>query len=139
MSVLFLVDREQAVIDSYQPQTDETSPVVTQADNPGENPQGGPVAHLSGLPDPAVGGVKASGILNGFSTGFRSLFTRQQPFTGAVASPPAITNPVQGNVGQSNRAAQLYAGVMNQLVQYTPSQASYVAAYVGNIPTRDAK
>lgn len=134
MSVFLLIDREDELIDSYRPQTDNSSPTVTQANTPDENAQHVGERRMNALPDPSVGGVNASGILNGFSTGIRSLFNRQQPFSGAVATPPATTNPVQGDVGNSNRSSRLYAGVMNQLVQYTPGSTSYAAAYVGAVP-----
>lgn len=131
--MFLLVDRETAVIDSYTPQIDYQSPVVTQADNPGEHLQRMVPAHTPNLPAADVGGVFGSGLRNGFSTGFRALTNRTQRFTGAVAKPPAITNAVQGEVGMNNRAGKQYAGVMDQLTQYVPTQAGYAAAYVGAI------
>jgi len=131
---MFLIDRETKVIDSFAPQIDNTAPRVTQADDPGEDLQSIGGAKLPELPDPAVGGENGSRIRNGYSTGFRSLFARQQPFSGAVASPPAITNAVQGDVGLSNRADRLYAGVMNQMTSYSPVQ-DFALRYVGAMPT----
>lgn len=133
MSYLLLINREDAVIDT-PPNVDNTSPVVTQADNPGQDLQRSYAMARPELPSATVGGEPASRKQNGFSTGFKSLFTRQQPFSGAVAKPPTITNPVQGDVGRNNRQGKLYAGVMNQLVQYSASQANYAAAYVGSVP-----
>lgn len=134
MSLYLMVNREDELIDSYRPQVDNTSPLVTQADTPGEDLQTSYAMSRPELPDATVGGKAASKEQNGFSTGFKSLFNRQQPFSGAVAKPPAITNAVQGEVGMNNRQGKLYAGVMSQLVQYSASQASYAAAYVGNVP-----
>lgn len=137
MSVM-LIDREAETIDEYRPRVSETALKVTQADDANEDLQTVGGTKLPELPDPAVGGANGSRIRNGYSTGFRSLFTRQQPFSGAVATPPAITNPVQGDVGVSNRGARLRAGVMNQAATYTPAQ-SFALAYVGAMPDTEKK
>jgi hypothetical protein len=131
--VIILPANEDAVIDSFRPQVDNVSPFVSQQDDPGNDLQALGGVKVPELPDPAIGGENGSRIRNGFSTGFRSYRNRIAAFTGAMASPPAIENPVQGNVGQNNRAGKLHAGVMNQLVQYVPDQASYVASYVGSV------
>jgi hypothetical protein len=131
-----ILDTEAALIDSYRPQTDYTSPVVTQSDNPGEDLSTVGGTKLSELPDPAVGGQNGSRDRNGYSTGFRPRTMTQQPFTGAMAKPPAITNAVVGNVGQSNRASRLYAGVMNQLTYYEAQPVAVARAYVGRIDDR---
>lgn len=140
MTAFLLFNNEVDTIDSYRPQIDYTSPVVTQADNPERDRQALVAARLPELPSPSVGGEFGSRIRNGFSTGIRSLTNRTQPFSGAVAKPPAITNPVQGEVGMNNRQSKQYAGVMSQLTQYVASEASYAAAWVGNVnPARQAK
>ncbi|WGH20700.1 hypothetical protein SEA_SCOUPSA_20 [Microbacterium phage SCoupsA] len=107
-----------------------------QGSDPGENLMDVGEAHVNGLPDPSLGGQNASGFINGFSMGIRSLFSRTQPFMGQMATAPVITNPIQGEVGQSNRADRLYAGVMNQFVQYTPSLGQYAPSYVGLLPEK---
>lgn len=113
------VDRVQEAM--QRGRVSDTSPEVTQADNPGEDIQHIGGVKLPELPDPAVGGRNGSRDRNGFSTGFRSLAQRFQPFLGAMAKPPAITNSVQGEVGMNNRQSRLYAGVLNQLTQYRAS------------------
>lgn len=129
----FLVDREVELIDSYTEKTDYVSPVVTQTDNPDRDLQLVGGVQLAELPSPSVGGQNGSGTLNGYSTGFRPLTARTQPFSGAMAKPPAITNAVIGTVGQSGRAGRLYAGVMDQLSGYNPSETTAAKAYVGKI------
>lgn len=109
---------EADLIDAYRPRTAFVAPEVTQADNPHRDLQRVGGVSLPELPDPTIGGENGSRIRNGFSTGFANRFAK---FNGAMAKPPAITNPIQGEVGQSGRADRLYAGVMNQLVQYTPA------------------
>lgn len=126
-------EREAALIDSIAPQTDFTSPLVTQSDNPYEDAMALGSATRPELPQADIGGVAGSRIRNGFSTGIKSLFNRQQPFSGAVAKPPAITNPVQGNVGESGRASRLYAGVKDQFATYTATQ-DFSRQYVGIMP-----
>jgi len=121
------------MIDSHRPQIDYTSPRVNQADTPGEDLQTFTAVDKPTLPATDVGGRPGSGFLNGFSTGFRGLVARTQPFSGAVAKPPQITNPVQGEVGMNNRTAKRDAGVMSQLVQYVVAPQAYAAAWVGNI------
>lgn len=121
--MIILKQNEDRLIDSYAPQTDNVSPRVTQADNPGEN-----LMNVGGdtpppLPSPTVGGQNGSGFRNGFSTGFRSFASRFARFNGAMAKLPAISNPVQGTVGTNNREGSLYMGVMNQQVQYSPDQS----------------
>jgi len=133
MSVMILVDRERDLIDSYRPHTANSSPVVKQADDVGEDLQTIGAPNGSNLPTPSVGGLNASSIRNGFSTGIRSLFNRQQPFSGAVQSAPGVTNSVQGEVGSTGRASRLYAGVMDQRTQYVASQ-DFATAYVGALP-----
>ena len=133
MSYYLLANRDDKVIDSTRPGIEFTSPRVTQQDDPDANRQTSYAAPRPELPQADIGGLPASKIFNGFSNGFKSLFTRQQPFSGAVATPPGISNPVQGEVGKTNRASRLYAGVMNQLVGYESSQRSG-AAYVGILP-----
>lgn len=128
-----LVDRETAVIDAHRPQVDYTAPYVSQGDTPGEDPQRFVPVDKPTLPPTDVGGQPGSGYLNGFSTGFRGLVARTQRFSGAVAKPPQITNPVQGEVGMNNRTAKRDAGVMSQLVQYVVAPQAYAAAWVGNI------
>lgn len=86
------------------------------------------------LPDASTGGQNGTGQNLGYSTGFVGIRQRLQPFMGAVIQVPREQLPVQGNVGASNRAGRLYAGVMDQLTQYTPSQADYVSSYVGPVP-----
>ncbi len=131
MTVLALTfEQERETIDKYRTRTNDTSPAVTHTDTPGENPNGFGGDKAYRLPDPAVGGENASGEQNGYSTGFVSFFTRTQRFRGAVATPPPVRNPVQGNVGMNNRQAALYAGVMNQGSVYNPSQMQYNAAWV---------
>jgi len=124
-------ENERRVIDAMRPQTDYVSPEVTQADLPGHDPSGIGGDKGYNLPDPSVGGQNASGKQNGFSTGFRSMFTRLQSFRGAVAKPPAVHNPVQGEVGMNNRQAALYAGVMSQNATYAPATSQYNAIWVG--------
>jgi len=128
------IDREDEVIDSYRPQTDNTSPLVTHSDTPNENRPRSYFAPRKELPDPSIGGEPSSGFLNGFSTGFRSMFNRLQPFNGAVVSAPPTSNNIQGEVGLSSRATRLHAGVMSQLVGYSASQSAYNAAWVGIPP-----
>ena len=129
LSTLF-IDREDTVIDSMRTRTDNVSPDVSHADTAGVDLMHVVPVDASTLPNPAVGGEQGSRIRNGFSTGIRSLFTRQQPFSGAVATPPAIDNPVIGEVGQNNGAGKLYAGVMNQAVQYSGAMGALNINYV---------
>ena len=124
---------EVGMIDSYAPRTSHSSPLVTHANTAGNNLQSVGGTALSELPDPSIGGVNGVKILNGFSNGFRSMFNRLQAFSGAVLQAPSISNSVQGNVGTTARASKLYAGVMNQLVSYTPSQVAYVPSYIGAV------
>lgn len=105
-----------------------------QADDPGEDLQTVGSARIPKLPDPSVGGENGSRIRNGYTVGIRSLFNRTQPFMGQMAKAPAITNPVQGDVGQSNRADRLYQGVLNQFVQYTPTLSQSAQSFVGKLP-----
>lgn len=130
------VDNDAALIDQYRPHTDGVQPYRSQGDTPGHDLMGVGGDSPSPLPSPTVGGENGSGYLNGFSTGFRSIAQRFARFTGAMIQPPAIQNPVQGQIGMTNRSASLYAGVMDQLTQYTPDQAAYVSAWVGPVPTR---
>jgi hypothetical protein len=124
---------EDQLIDSYRPQTDYVSNVTVMADNPGQDSMAVGGVTIPELPSASIGGQNASKNQNGYSAGFKSMRQRIQPFLGAMAKPPAIQNGVQGQVGNTNRAGKLHAGVMNQLVQYTPSQIAYVASYVGNV------
>lgn len=134
MSMLLVQDDDEKIV--------KTRPSMmfgvkgNQGDNPGENPMHVGEAHITGVPDPAVGGQNGSGFLNGFSMGIRSLFNRTQPFMGQTVKAPEITNPIQGEVGQSNRADRLYAGVLNQFVQYTPTLGQYAPSYVGLLPEK---
>lgn len=128
-----MIDREDEIIDYTRERTDYVSPVVTQADDPGQDLQRVGGVKLSELPDPTVGGVNGSGVRNGYSTGFRPLTARTQPFLGGMAKPPAITNAVIGTVGQSGRAGRLYAGVMDQLTNYSPTELDTAKAYVGKL------
>lgn len=129
--MLILRRNEDALIDSMAPQTDHSSPEVTQADNPGENLMTVGGDSPPPLPSPTVGGVNGSGYRNGFSNGFRSFASRFGRFTGATAKLPSISNPVQGNVGVGNRESSLYMGVMNQLVHYTPDQSQLAQQITG--------
>lgn len=121
MSTTLLVtsSQEDRLIDMYRPGVSATSPTVSQADNVGEDRANYGGVKAAELPDPAVGGQNGVRLNNGFSTGFRGLFSRQQPFTGAVAKPQAISNPVVGEVGTSNRGNRQYVGVMDQATQYS--------------------
>jgi hypothetical protein len=139
MSVFLLVDTETRYIDKYTPSIDFTSTVVTQGDTPGEDLQVMNPERGSHLPDPSTGGAFGSRILNGFSNGIRSLTNRTQPFSGAVARPPAISNPVQGDVGINNRQSKTYAGAVSQLSAYQPSEQSYFAKWLGVMPTGNGK
>lgn len=132
MSV-FLVYDEDTVIQRARP-GQMYAAQGTQGDNPGQDLQTVGSANIPDLPDPAVGGQNGSRFLNGFTIGIRSLFNRTQPFMGQMATAPAITNPVQGDVGVNNRATRQYAGVLNQFVQYTPSLAQTAESFVGTLP-----
>lgn len=117
--MLIIPVNEDALIDGMAPRTDAVSPHVTQSDNPNKDLQTMGGASLPELPNPAIGGENGSKIRNGFSTGFRGIRARLAAFNGMMVTAPAITNPVQGNVGRGNRAASQYVGVLNQLAQYS--------------------
>jgi hypothetical protein len=131
--MLVIPTDDAVLIDQYAPRTEITSPRVTQMDTPGQNLMSVGGVKVPELPDPAIGGKNGSGSLNGFSTGFRSIRSKLQPFLGAIILAPAMDNPVQGQVGNSSRATKTYMGVMNQLLQYVPSQAEYASSYVGTV------
>lgn len=131
--MIILRTNEDTMIDSYRPQVDYVAPVVVQAADPGHDLMGVGGTKISELPDPAVGGQNGSGQRNGYNVGFFGRTATRMPFLGAMAKPPAITNAVQGNVGTNNRASKLYAGVRDQLVQYTPNQGIYAATYIGAV------
>lgn len=132
MTVMALMfEGERRMIDKSRPDIDNVAPLVTQANTPGENLQNIGEDRAYVLPDPAVGGQNASAVQNGYSTGFRSMFTRLQRFRGQMATPPAIRNAVQGDVGRNNRQASLYAGVMDQNNTYNPASLGYNAVWVG--------
>lgn len=131
--MIILRGNEDQLIDSYRPQADATAPIVVQAANIGHDLQTVGGVKVPELPDPAIMGQNASGRQNGYSVGFFGRRATRAPFMGAMAKPPAITNAVQGNVGVNNRASKLWAGVMDQLVQYTPNQGIYAATYVGAV------
>lgn len=133
MSAFLLVHDEDAQIVKMRPSTMFAS-IGTQADDPGEDLQTVGSAEISKLPDPAIGGQNGSRIRNGYTMGIRSLFNRTQPFMGQMAKAPAITNPVQGDVGMSSRADRLYQGVLNQFVQYNPTLAQSASSFVGVLP-----
>lgn len=127
-------DPEVELIDSYRPGNVAGPLRQTQADVPGEDLVAIPVPGPLGLPSPSIGGQPGSGIRNGYSTGFQSQFTRTQPFRGAMITAPQTRNVVIGEVGRSNRADNLYAGVMDQLTDYKSTLASYAGSYVGVMP-----
>lgn len=129
--MIILRTNEDTLIDGMRTQTDNVAPRVTQADNPGENLQKIGEDVPPPLPSASIGGENASGYQNGFSTGFRSFAQRFARFNGAMAKLPAIQNPVQGNVGVNNREGSLYAGVMNQMVQYTADQSKLAMQITG--------
>lgn len=126
---------EDTLIDSYMPQTDNQSRVITQADNPFENERNVAEPELKGLPDPAVGGRGGSAHRNGFSVGFFPRRQRARAFDGAIIKGQAVrANPVQGNVGaQNNHGGKLWAGVKNQLADYQASAVETAGTYVGKV------
>jgi len=128
--MLIVPRSEDALIDSYGPRTDDTAPTVTQADDPGADLQSVGGASIPALPSPSVGGQNGSRIRNGFSTGFRGFRQRIAALTGIVVVAPPIRNPVQGDVGRTNRVASLYAGVRDQQVQYSAADPSLLAAQI---------
>lgn len=129
--MLVIPRNEDALIDSMRTRTDSTSPHVTQADDPGQDIQSVGGVKLPELPDPTVGGQNGSKIRNGFSTGFRGIRARIAAFNGQMLTAPAITNPVQGNVGRGNRAASQYVGVLNQLAQYSADSTALAQDITG--------
>lgn len=133
MSVFLMGHGEDAQIDNPG-RTTYDNPVMTQADEPGVDLGNIPGTSLPELPNPAIGGQPASRFIQGFSTGFKSIFSRVQGFTGAVAKPPAITNQIIGDVGMNNRASRLYAGVMDQYTAYSGSDLTSAESYVGTLP-----
>jgi len=126
-----LADADAQLIDSTMPTgTDLNAPFVSQTSPVGTvTPLPANVAFVP-LPDPTVGGVNGGGTI-GYSTGFKSWASRWQAFTGRVLGFAPIINPVQGQVGLTNRANRLRSGVLNQLVQYTASMPDYAASFVG--------
>lgn len=135
MAFLSAAGDEDSLIDSYRPQTDMQSRLITQADKPGEDPQNITEPNRVGLPDPSVGGRGATGSRLGFSVGFFNRRQRFRNFDGATAKGnPTKAEPVQGQVGnQNNHGARLWAGVRTQLVDSSPSFAQYSGTYVGNL------
>lgn len=119
---------EDDVIDGAMHQNMYTSPFISHTDLPGKNLMTVGEFRPHERPDPSVGGVNGGANMNGYSTGIVKRFRR---FTGAYLLGQKVSNPVQGNVGHSARAAQLYQGVMTQLTNYTPNQAEYAASYLG--------
>lgn len=83
------------------------------------------------LPDPNIGGKPAPGKINGANVGNPSWPQSHQAPNGVIGWFPPIENPAQGNVGRSRLAARQYAGVMDQLAAYNPSQLESAAALVG--------
>lgn len=132
--MLVIRRNEDTLIDGMRTQTNMVQPVANRADNPGED-----LMHVGGekvpsLPDPSVGGQNSSGFLNGWSTGVAGVRARLRPFLGAMVKVPAITNPIQGEVGKSasgSRSASLYQGVLNQGVQYNGSALGMALDFVG--------
>jgi len=129
--VLIMRRNEDSIIDGMRTQTDNPSPFVTQADNPGADLMRTGGVALPELPDPTIGGENGSRKRNGFNLGFVGRRARIAPFDGRMAKLPAITNPVQGEVGVSARATSQYVGVLNQLAQYNADSSALARSITG--------
>jgi hypothetical protein len=127
---------EHEYIDSFRPRTIATSPHVEQSDNPGENPMQYSESRPDPLPDPTVGWKIGSGDRNGWSNGFVGTWLRRARFTGRVwtGGENIQANPIQGRGTPNVHAANLYAGVRQQLAAYDGSLTTQALSFVGPIP-----
>lgn len=82
--------------------------------------------------DQTVGGQAGSRAVLGYSTGLQPRKTRRPPLTGRVLIVPNMgVHPVLGEVGRSNRANKLWAGVRDQSTNFLPDNTEIAQQFVG--------
>lgn len=126
---------EPEYIDSFRPGITGQSGHVEQWDRPGENEQQYSESRGYHLPDPTVGAQTGSGNRLGWSNGFFGTWLRRAHFTGRVwtGGENIQANPVQGNASPNKHAAQLAAGVRQQMAQYDGTLSTQALSVVGPI------
>lgn len=131
--LLAVGDNEDATIDnSGTPRTEHYGAI--QAETPSSPPGlslGIADRAFSYLPDPTVGQMPAPGNINGANDGPLPWNQTHVAPTGQIGYFPPIQQQMQGTVGRSQLAARQYAGTLQQLSAYAPSQLEAAANLVG--------